>query len=130
MPMDDDGLIDLDLDEVDDGSDPLPENVYETYVKTVEKKQKDGSSYPYLNLHLKPLDDKFKSRTLFLTLSYHPQALWNMKRFAKAMGWKKGDKINFHDWKDKKVAVTVGTKADNNDPTVMRNEVKSPYHAL
>ena len=122
--------ININLDDVDDGSDPIPAGVQLCRVKSAQKKHKEGSEYPYIDVRLSPLEagDKFVKRTLFLTLSFHPNALWNMKRFLKAARIEAGDKgFHIQDMPGKEVYVTVKHSPDQNDPTAIRAEVTPPY---
>jgi len=78
--MSEEGFIKIDLNEVEDGSDPIPPGLQKVRVKAAFKKHKEGSEYPYIDVRLSPLEAgaKYDNRILFLTLSFHPQALWNM----------------------------------------------------
>src|SRR6266852_2704899 len=79
------GFINLNLDGVDDGSEPIPDGVHLVRVKSAERKHKEGSDYPYIDTRMTPLDvPGMEKRSLRLTLSFHPDALWNLKRFMKA----------------------------------------------
>jgi hypothetical protein len=123
-------LININLDDVDDGGDPIPAGLRLVRVKSAQKKHKEGSEYPYIQVQLNPLDagDKFAKRVLTLTLSFHPQAVWNMKRFMKTaeIPW---DKSGFHleDFLGKELHVTVTHKPDVNDPDAIRADVSPPY---
>jgi hypothetical protein len=123
-------FIQINLDDVDDGSDPIPAGLQLCRVKSAQKKHKEGSEYPYIDVRLSPLDvdEKFRNRQLFLTLSFHPNAMWNMKRFLKAAQIP-FDAKGFHveDFSGKEVYVTVNHKPDQSDPTAIRAEVNPPY---
>ena len=128
--MGDGDFININLDEVDDGSDPVPAGLQLVRVKSAQKKHKEGSEYPYIDVRLTPLEveEKFQRRTLFLTLSFHPAAVWNMKRFMKAAGIEHGPNgFHLQDFPNKEVYVTVNHKADPSDPTSIRAEVNPPY---
>lgn len=123
-------FININLDDVDDGSDPVPAGLQLCRVKSAQKKHKEGSEYPYIDVRLSPLEveEKFQKRQLFLTLSFHPAAMWNMKRFMKAAKIPY-DAKGFHieDFPGKEVYVTVNHKPDTSDPTAIRAEVNPPY---
>jgi len=123
-------FIQINLDDVDDGSDPIPAGLQLCRVKSAQKKHKEGSEYPYIDVRLTPLevDEKFRNRQLFLTLSFHPNAMWNMKRFLKAAQIP-FNTSGFHveDFAGREVYVTVNHKPDNADPTAIRAEVNPPY---
>jgi len=128
--MGDQDFININLDEVDDGSDPIPAGLRLCRVKSAERKHKEGSEYPYIDVRLNPLDveDKFQRRILFLTLSFHPNALWNMKRFMKAAQIEAGAKgFHLEDFPGKEVFVTVVHEPDRNDPSLIRASVSPPY---
>ena len=78
-------FININLDDVPDtGFPPWPEGVQSVRVVKVEKKQKEGSSYPYLNVSMQHADGKEDCKgQIFLVLSFHPNALWNLKDFLK-----------------------------------------------
>lgn len=128
--MADADFININLDDVDDGSDPVPAGLRLCRVKSAQKKHKEGSEYPYIDVRLNPLDteDKFLRRILFLTLSFHPNAMWNMKRFLKA-AQVPFDEKGFHieDILGKEVYVTVNHKPDQSDPSAIKAEVNPPY---
>lgn len=123
-------FININLDDVDDGSDPVPAGLQLCRVKSAQKKHKEGSEYPYIDVRLNPLEteEKFRNRVLFLTLSFHPAAQWNLKRFMKAaqIDW---DPKGFHleDFPGKEVYVTVKHSPDSSDPNAIRAEVTPPY---
>lgn len=137
-------FIDINLDAVDDGFDPMPSKLYLTKIKSAEHRHKEGSEYPYINVVLQPLEveEKFQNRNLFLTLSYHPKALWNMKLFTKMFGipqsanGKSGFYIKpdadgkkmYPDFEGKEGWVTVGIEKSNQDPDRQVNTVSNPYH--
>jgi hypothetical protein len=128
--MGDDSFININLDDVDDGTDPVPAGLRLTRIKSAQKKHKEGSDYPYIDVRLTPLDvdEKFQKRLLFLTLSFHPNAMWNMKRFLKAAKIEHGENgFHLEDFAGKEVFVTVNHKPDNSDPTAIRAEVNPPY---
>jgi|SRR5215471_3255678 len=124
------GFININLDDVDDGSDPVPAGLTHVRVKSAQKKQKEGSEYPYIQVVLNPLDveEKFLKRNLMLTLSFHPQAMWNMKLFMKKARIPYTEE-GFHvdDFIGKELFVTVNHKPDQNDPESIRAEVNPPY---
>lgn len=128
--MADEGFININMDEVDDGSDPIPAGLRLVRVKSAQKKHKEGSEFPYLDVRLSPLDagDKFLKRQLFLTLSFHPNAMWNMKRFLKAAAIPTGPNgFHLEDFTGKELFVTVTHSPDRNDPEAIRAEVSVPY---
>lgn len=126
----DTGFININLDDVDDGREMVPDGIYECYIKSAAKKKKEGKPYPYIDVRLKPEHPDFAKRTLFLNLSYHPDALWNMKLFCKAasVAWTSSG-FHLNDLIGKRVAVTVGTRAAEEGQEA-RNEVKPPYNKL
>jgi hypothetical protein len=86
MPEDSMDFINLDLTDVDDGSEPLPTGQTHFRIKSATKKHKEGSEYPYVELRLNPLNIAGREkRSLPLRLSFHPDAVWNMKRLFKAV---------------------------------------------
>jgi hypothetical protein len=123
-------FININMEDVDDGSDPVPAGLQLCRIKSTVKKHKEGSEYPYLDVRLSPLEagDKFKNRLLFLTLSYHPNALWNMKRFMKKARIPfDANGFSVRDFPGREVYVTVKHSPDQNDPTAIRAEVNPPY---
>mgnify|MGYP001617657593 CR=1 FL=1 len=132
-------FININLDEVDDGTDPLPEGPCPIFVKAAEWKHKAGSAYPYLNIEMKPrpgaVEEKLKNKSLFLTLSMNPKALWNMKLFFKAtkmpsdLRGMKPDEIA-RMIQGREAVVSVGLRPSQRDPEKQDNEVKPPYHAV
>jgi hypothetical protein len=123
-------FININLDDVDDGSDPVPAGLQLCRIKSAQKKHKEGSEYPYIDVRLSPLEteEKFLRRTLNLTLSFHPNAQWNMKRFMKAARIEWNDSgFHLEDFIGKEVYVTVKHSPDQNDPSAVRAEVTPPY---
>jgi hypothetical protein len=123
-------FININLDDVDDGSEPIPAGLRQVRVKSAEKKHKQGSEYPYIDVRLNPLDvdDKFLKRQLFLTLSFHPAAQWNMKRFMKAAQIPiTTEGFHLEDFLGKELFVTVTHKPNDTDPEMVRAEVGPPY---
>jgi hypothetical protein len=123
-------FININLEDVDDGSDPIPAGLQLVRVKSAQKKHKEGSEYPYIDVRLTPLEveEKFQRRQLFLTLSFHPNALWNMKRFMKAAKIEfEGKGFSIQDFPGKELYVTVAHKPDQNDQSAIRAEVSPPY---
>jgi len=128
--MADEGFININMDDVDDGSDPIPAGLRLVRVKSAQKKHKEGSEFPYIDVRLSPLDveDKFLKRQLFLTLSFHPNAMWNMKRFMKTAGIQAGSNgFHLEDFIGKELYVTVKHAPDRDDPEAVRAEVSVPY---
>jgi hypothetical protein len=123
-------FININLDAVDDGSDPIPAGLQLCRIRSAQRKHKEGSEYPYIDVRLSPLEveEKFQNRQLFLTLSFHPNAQWNLKRFMKAaqISW---DTKGFHleDFLGKELYVTVNHSPDRSDPSAIRAEVAPPY---
>jgi hypothetical protein len=123
-------FININLDDVDDGSDPVPAGLQLCRIKSAQKKHKEGSEYPYIDVRLSPLDveEKFQRRVLFLTLSFHPNAQWNMKRFMKAAQIEFGaNGFHLEDFIGKEIYVTVKHSPDQSDPSAIRAEVTPPY---
>jgi|SRR5215467_554132 len=122
-------VININLDDVDDGSDPVPEGQHLVRIKSAEAKHKEGSEYPYILVTMNPLDadPKFEKRNLRLTLSHHPNALWNMKRFLKAAGIEFETGIDTDDFPNKELFVTVKCTPNPDDPQMIRNEISPPY---
>lgn len=77
---DDDYTIDVDLDEIDDGFEPIPDGPLQVRVATVTKKA--GNEYPYFEVVMNPTEPPFQTRMLWLNLSISPKALWNYKAFC------------------------------------------------
>ena len=50
-------FININLDDVDDGREPLPDGPRKVVIKTIEKK--DGKEYPYLAVQLQPTDEEY-----------------------------------------------------------------------
>jgi hypothetical protein len=128
----DEGYIDINLDEeveewqpFADGPGPICK------VATAEKKHKEGSMYPYIAVVLNPYtgDAKTDKRKLYLNLSYHPEALWNMKAFCKALKVSTS-RPNYKEWIDKTFRPTLGIVPSQKDPEQKVNEVKPPYHSV
>ena len=123
-------FININLDDVDDGTDPIPAGLQLCRIKSAQKKHKEGSEYPYIDVRLSPLEveDKFLRRQLFLTLSFHPNAQWNMKRFMKAAKIEWGERgFSIQDFPGKELFVTVKHEPDQNDPNAIRASVTPPY---
>lgn len=123
-------FININLNDVDDGADPVPAGLRQVRVKSTERKHKQGSEYPYLDVRLTPLDagEKFSKRQLFLTLSFHPAAQWNMKRFIKAAQVPfEEEGFDLNDFLGKELFVTVTHRPNENDPELVRAEVGPPY---
>lgn len=122
-------FININLDGVDDGSDPLPEGPRLVRVKSAERKHKEGSEYPYILVGMNPLDlPGSEKRTIRLVLSYHPEALWNMKRFIKTAKIPfDGKGFHLEDFLGKELYVTLKVTPDRNDSSIMRNEISPPY---
>ena len=116
-------FIDLDLGDVDDGTDPLPAAVTLMKVKSITPKHKEGSDYPYLSVVLNPIGVPGKEkRSIWMNLSKNPSALWNMKAFAKACKCYGSDgKIDLKGMVGREVFVTLKINEQN------RNEVTTPY---
>lgn len=135
--MAEDTFIDIDLDEVDSGREPLGDGVFPMRVASIEKKQKEGKPYPYLDVRVSPKDNP--KRKYMHILSYHPDALWNMKLFATACRvemktnpetGKKG--FDIADFREKEVAMTAYTETYENESgeTEPRTKFKPPYHRI
>lgn len=123
------GLINLNLEGVDDGSDPLPEGLRLMRIKSADRKHKEGSEYPYIEVRMNPLDlPGSEKRSVRLTLSFHPDAQWNLKRFVKAAGIPfNAAGFYMEDFVGKELYVTLKITPDRNDPEIKRNEVGPPY---
>ena len=121
--MEEAGFINLNLMDVDDGSDPIDAGTHLLRVKSATRKHKEGSQYPYIDVRFNPLDVPGKEkRTLRLTLSFHPDALWNMKRFLKAIRVEIKDKgFHLEDIVGKEIYATVSVNQEQ------RNEIGPPY---
>lgn len=131
-------FINVNLEEVDDGTEPLPEGPCPIFVKTVEWKQKEGAEYPYISLELKPrpgvVEDKFKNKSLWLNLTMNPKGLWHTKLFFTAIkmpmkltGMKRDEIARMLTGRE--CTVSVSQKPSFKDPEKKDNEVKPPYHA-
>lgn len=116
-------FIDLDLSDIDDGTEPIPAAQTLCKVKSLTPKHKEGSDYPTMQVILNPIGVPGKERRqLWLHLSKNPAALWNAKAFAKACKCYGSDgKIDWLGMKDREVFVNVKINAEN------RNEVTTPY---
>jgi hypothetical protein len=125
--MEDDDYVDINIDDIEDPREVIPDKHYVARIKSVAKKHKAGSEYPYLDVRMTP--EEHQRKTLFLTLSFHPNALWNMKDFVLKSGvdWPRGKGFNYKDLIGRNVGVTVGTEPDQNDPKEKRNVVGPPY---
>jgi len=123
-------FININLEDVDDGSEPFPEGTHLVRVKSAQHKHKEGSEYPYIEVRMNALDvdDKFTKRDLRLTLSFHPNAMWNMKRFVSKAGipWDARG-IDSDDFVGKELFVTIKNRPDNDDPTMTRTDIGPPY---
>ena len=123
-------FININLEDVDDGSDPVPAGLQLCRIKSAQRKHKEGSEYPYIDVRLSPLEveEKFQRRQLFLTLSFHPNAQWNMKRFMKAAQIEyAANGFHIADFAGKELYVTVKHAPDQNDQSAIRAEVSPPY---
>ena|SRR5215831_7902546 len=130
-------LIDINLEDVEDGFEPLPEGTYGVSVKSAEWRKKPDGEYPYMNVEMKPsagqVEEKYRNKSLFLTLSLHPKALWNMKAFFKATNMPLNLKGQDRDeiaraLLGRTLRVTVGIRIAPNGNK--QNEVTPPYHAF
>lgn len=138
-------FIDIDLDAVDDGSDPIPEKTVLMRVKKAQGKHKTGSDYPYINVIMNPIggtSEKYYQRQNYLTLSYHPNSLWNMAAFTKAFkiptshNGKKGFYVKqdadgnkeYPDFEGKEGWVTMSIEPSQKDPERKVNSISNPYH--
>lgn len=133
MADDNDLFVNINLDDVDDGLEPMPDGQAICRVHTITQKKKEGGEYPYLEIVLKPHDNpQFANRQLWLNLSFHPKALWNMKLFATALGiYQKGSSgINWSSARERLVSVNIKTEPARNDPERKVNTVNTPYHAV
>lgn len=121
------GLINLNLEGVDDGSDPLPEGLRLVRIRSAERK--DGKQYPYIEVRMNPLDlPGSEKRTVRLTLSFHPDAQWNLKRFVKAARIPFGPEgFHLEDFIGKELYVSLKIVPDRDDPEIKRNDVGPPY---
>ena len=122
-----DDLVDIDINNVEDTRETIPDGVYLCRIKSVEKKHKAGSEYPYLDVRLTP--DGHERKTLFHNLSYHPNALWNMKAFVTRAGveWGKNG-FHYRDLIGRRIGVTVSIEPSRDDPNEKRNVISPPYH--
>src|SRR5262245_15911472 len=122
--------ININLEDVDDGTEPFPEGQHLVRVVGAQHKHKDGSEYPYIEVRMQALDveDKFQKRQLRLTLSFHPNALWNLKRFVATaqIPWETQG-LATDDFVGKELFVTLTNRPDNDDPTMIRTDVSPPY---
>jgi len=122
--------ININLDDVDDGSEPFPEGQHLVRVVSAAHKHKEGSEFPYIEVRMQALDveEKFQKRQLRLTLSFHPNAMWNLKRFVAKAGvpWDTGG-LDTDDFTGKELFVTIKNRPDNDDPTMVRTDVSPPY---
>lgn len=119
---DEDYLIDIDLDEVDDQIEPIPDGSLMVRVKSIIKKHKQGSEYPYFEVTMNPVDAPFQNRNIWLNLSMHPKALWNFKAFAKATGLP-SKRPNIMDAKDKVLRIKTTIEPSKKNPDRKVNEV-------
>lgn len=128
--------INIDLENVDDGTDPVPAGQPPCNIHTVTAKHKAGSEYPYFEVVLKPVD--MPNKTGWLNLSLHPKALWNMKLFLKACGVRiPSGNLDFRTIKElmestrgMRIAPTFKVVPANNDPDRKVNEIGPPYAAV
>lgn len=130
--MPEDYFVNIDMEaavaEAEERRKAIPKAVYLCKVKSVEKKLKEGEGkYPYLDVRLTPVD--YPQKTLYVTLSFHPDAVWNLVEFIHKSGIpydKRG--FNYMLLKDKMIRVTVNEEPSQENPEEMRNTVNPPYH--
>lgn len=127
--MNEEDYVDIDIDNIDDPGEAVPDGIYKVKVDSVEKKHKPGSEYPYLSVQMHPEDGEHNKHKLFLNLSFHPSALWNLKGFVLQAGvpWPKGKGFYYKDLIGKTLSVTVGVKPHYQDENRKVNEVGPPY---
>lgn len=117
--------IDINLDDVDDGTDPVPAGQPICEITAVsDPKYSQGGTYPYYEVTMKP--DEYPNKTLWLNLSTSPKALWNLKLFCKAVGLP-AQKPNLALAIGRKIAPTVEVVKSNKDPNRDVNNVGPPY---
>jgi len=127
--MDTEDYVDINIDDIADPGEVIPDGMYLVHIDTCEKKHKAGSEYPYLEPRMHPLEGPNLKKRLKVTLSFHPDAAWNMKEFVPAAGvdWPKGKGFYFKDLVGKDIRVTVKVKPHPDDVNRKVNEVGPPY---
>lgn len=132
----DDFQININLDEVDDGSEPIQSPKPVCRVHSIQRKMKPGGEYPYFEVVLKATEEN--NRTAWLNLSLHPKALWNLKLFLEGCGvsYPKGN-LNLAgitelvmSCKDKLIGVTNTLKQSDRDPKKKISDIGPPYTAI
>ena len=83
--------LSLNLTGVSLNLEPLPEGVYSAVVSTVEQKISTNNRQPYLAWIFELSDSPYEGRKLFYNTSLQEQALWNLARTLKALGFDPGD---------------------------------------
>ncbi len=82
-----DGAISINLTGVKtEGFDAVPPGRYPAAVYEVEQKFGKESGQPYLNWTFRVTDGDFEGRRIWYMTSLKPEALWNFKRTAIALG--------------------------------------------
>lgn len=124
----DEDFINIDLDEVDDGRTPVPDGSHIVEVLSAEKKQKEGSAYPYIEVTMRIPSGEYANKKLWVNLSFNPKALWNMKLFCAGAGvkWTKQG-FRMSDIVGKRLAVTTKIQDGFKDPNQKVNAVNPPY---
>lgn len=61
-----------------------PDMEYALEVKEAEVK--DGTEFPYIEIHFKGVDDEFENSIMYHNASVSPQALWRLKPLIEALG--------------------------------------------
>lgn len=128
MALDD--YIDLDLTDVDTNREPIPSVLTTFIIAAAERLHKEGADWPYIKLTLSPQtgEPKVDRRKLFLNLSFHPGARWNMKLLHEAVKLPmKGFRVA--DYLGRKFSCTPKIVASNRDPQQKVNEISPPYYA-
>lgn len=131
-----DDFIDVNLDDVDDGRSPLPAGPTAFRVASAQKKQKEGSPNPYIELTLSPTSAEFSHRKAWLNLSFHPRALWNLKLFMKdGVGIKWDPKgLSPSRLAQQFAGLTFGANVSlvpderSQDPDTKKNDIGPPYY--
>jgi len=77
--------INVNLDEVESGFEPLPAGNYPVRISKVE--QRHGKEAPYLAWEFTITEGEYQGRKLFTNTSLAPQSLWNLKRLLVAAGF-------------------------------------------
>jgi hypothetical protein len=122
----DDDFINVNLDDVDDGEVLIPDGQRIVTVISAEKKQKEGSTYPYIEVYVKP--DGFDARRIRHMFTFHPTMLGVLKLFVKKCRVKwTAEGFRVSELVGKRIGVNIGNEPHFAEPERQINCFKQPF---